>query len=376
MVTPLRSAFDVSVVGGGPAGLAAAIAAAQRGLRTVVLEAREFPPDKVCGEGLLPPAVRALDRLGVLAQLSASDRAPLRGLRFVQEDGTSAEGPLPGGGGLGVRRTVLVEALARRAGALGADVVPHRPVRRVVRTAEAALLETDAGTLRARLVVAADGLHSAIRRAHGLEGSRGRRWRYALHGHWSVRPWSDFVEVHVDSIGEAFVTPVDAASVNVNFTWWDDRAHDVSLQTLLARFPTLADRLGAAPMISTIRGAGPMRCPARGLVADRLVLVGDAAGFVDSISADGLAIAFDSAILLGEHLERVLRHDASLRSLAGYEREVRWLLRRYRIPTWGLLGIARKPRLRRALIRTLGRHPAMCEAMIGGAMKLMLEAAA
>ena len=89
---------DVVVVGGGPAGLAAAIVAAELGASVLVVEQRALPPDKACGEGLLPPAVRALERLGVLDEIPAAERRAFAGIRFVQEDGTSAALPLPSGG--------------------------------------------------------------------------------------------------------------------------------------------------------------------------------------------------------------------------------------------------------------------------------------
>jgi flavin-dependent dehydrogenase len=109
--------------------------------------------------------------------------------------------------------------------------------------------------------------------------------------------------------------------------------------------------------------------------ADRLVLVGDAAGFVDSISADGLSIAFNSAILLGRELPGAIARGATAASFARYERAARALFRSYWAVTNGLLWIARHPRFRSALIHRLERHPAVCEAMMGGAMKLMLAAA-
>src|SRR5690606_20266939 len=116
------SRYDVAVVGGGPAGLAVAIHAATRGLNTVVLERASFPAHKACGEGLMPAGLAALERLGALAHLDRSQSAPFVGIRYVQEDGSTAEGLLPAPGGLGVRRVALAEALVTRAREVGAEL--------------------------------------------------------------------------------------------------------------------------------------------------------------------------------------------------------------------------------------------------------------
>ena len=118
-----------------------------------------------------------------------------------------------------------------------------------------------------------------------------------------------------------------------------------------------------------------MGCAAARRTAERLVLFGDAAGFIDSVSADGLSIAFNSALVLGEHLPAVLGCDATLASLRAYERAARRLFRSYWAVTHGLLWIARHSRCRRGLIHFLAHHPDVCQAMMGGAMNLMLAAA-
>jgi len=108
--------------------------------------------------------------------------------------------------------------------------------------------------------------------------------------------------------------------------------------------------------------------------SDRMVLVGDAAGFVDSISGDGLSIAFNSALILGKHLKRTLARGATHESMQAYEREARGLYRGYWLVTKGLLTIARHPRTRRVIINSLMRHPEVFRAMMGGAMRMMMSA--
>src|SRR5512135_3069710 len=95
---------DVFVIGGGPAGLAAAIAARRRGFKVVVADSAQPPIDKACGEGLMPDGVAALARLGVVATISHG--FPFHGIRFL-EDRSSAAASFPQGHGLGIRRPVL-----------------------------------------------------------------------------------------------------------------------------------------------------------------------------------------------------------------------------------------------------------------------------
>lgn len=108
--------------------------------------------------------------------------------------------------------------------------------------------------------------------------------------------------------------------------------------------------------------------------SDGLVLMGDAAGFVDSISGDGLSIAFNSALILGRHLPRVLAEGATRGSLAAYETAARRLFRGYWLVTNGLLWLARHPAARKATIRFLSKRERILETVMSGAMAMMTTA--
>jgi 2-polyprenyl-6-methoxyphenol hydroxylase-like FAD-dependent oxidoreductase len=114
---------------------------------------------------------------------------------------------------------------------------------------------------------------------------------------------------------------------------------------------------------------------ARRRSAERLALIGDAGGFIDSIAADGLSMAFNAALALGNVLPAVLAKDGTAASLAPYERAAHRLFRNYRIVTEGLLWTARHPRLRWHLIHFLARHQSVGDAMMSGAMRVMLASA-
>jgi hypothetical protein len=216
-------------------------------------------------------------------------------------------------------------------------------------------LRAPTSTIADRLVVAAYGLHSLLRKASGLEAAPGARRRFALRQHYEVRPWTDFVEVYVDAKGEAVATPVSDRCVGVNFVWEDGVIERPTIAALAGRFPALRARLGNAPTTSSVKGAGPMAQRAKRRNSERMVLVGDAAGFVDSISGDGLSIAFNSALILGRYLGRILARGATRESMQQYEREARRLYRGYWFVTNGLLTIARHPRARRMIINSLMR---------------------
>ncbi|MEV7085946.1 NAD(P)/FAD-dependent oxidoreductase [Streptomyces sp. NPDC093085] len=336
--------IDLLVAGGGPAGLATAVRAALAGLETVVVEARPAPVDKACGEGVLPTGVRELAALG----LGPLPGRPLRGIRYVR-GAHRAQAAFDAGPGLGVRRTALHTALARRAEALGVRTVTGR-VGEVGQSADGVA----AAGLRARWLVAADGLHSPVRRGLGLElPGRGPR-RYGQRRHYRIAPWTEFVEVHWSATGEdgeAYVTPVGPDLVGVAVLSTLRRGYDDHL----AAFPALRARLAGAPA-GPVRGAGPLRRRVRSRTAGRVLLVGDAAGYVDALTGEGIALALLSA-------------GAAVTALRSgrpgtYERRWRALTRRHRLLTAGLLAVAGHPAAARLLTPAAARAPALFTAAV------------
>ncbi|MFD9458370.1 NAD(P)/FAD-dependent oxidoreductase [Streptomyces sp. NPDC059985] len=329
--------IDLLVAGGGPAGLATAIHAALAGLEAVVVEPRPTPVDKACGEGLMPGAVRRFEELGVRV-----GGREFHGIVYVDAGtGLRAQGLFRSGPGRGTRRTDLQEALAARAAALGVRTVARR-VGEVHQDGDG----VRAAGLTARYLVAADGLHSPVRRALGLTAptAPGTPARYGLRRHYAVAPWSDLVEVHWSHGSEAYVTPLGPDRIGVAVLTSEQGPYDLQL----ARFPLLADRL-AAGRAGPVRGAGPLRQGARTRVAGRVLLVGDAAGYVDALTGEGLTLAVTAA---GE-LVRCVRAGRPQE----YERAWRRLSFGYRTLTGSLLWARRRAPLAGRIVPAAARLP-------------------
>src|SRR5215469_5022648 len=242
---------DVFVVGGGPAGLAAAIALRCQGLRVTVADSARPPIDKACGEGLMPDGLEALGRLGV--SLDPDLCFPFRGVRFVGE-GVSVDASFPRGLGLGVRRTLLHQAMIDRAAAIGASLLWGAPVRGI--SAQGVVLDDE--TVRCRWIVAADGENSSVRRWAGLSADPAHRAarrgvvRFGFRRHYQTEPWTDCVEIYWGPGCQIYVTPVARREVCLAVV---SRDPHLRLDRALTHFPELNSRLRGAEATSQERGA-------------------------------------------------------------------------------------------------------------------------
>jgi flavin-dependent dehydrogenase len=328
--------LDLLIAGAGPAGMATALYAARAGLRTAVLEPRSGPIDKACGEGLMPGAVRALSELGVVLDGSA-----IRGIRYT--DGSrSVDAAFRHGPGMGVRRTVLHDALHDAVRAAGIEVIAAR----------ATDVAMDGEGVRvdgryARYLAVADGLHSPLRRRLGLERATrtGTQNRWGTRQHLALSPWTDLVEVHWAARSEAYVTPVGPDLVGVAVL----SSVQAPFAEQLRAFPALQARLGGAGAASTVRGAGPLRQRTSARVSGRALLVGDASGYVDALTGEGIAVAL--------HCARALVDCVAADDPQAYHR--RWLgaSRRYRVLTSSLLWARHRALLAPRIVPMAARLP-------------------
>jgi flavin-dependent dehydrogenase len=335
---------DLLIVGGGPAGLATAIRARLAGLTATVIDRARPPIDKACGEGLMPDAVARLREIGVEPR-----GFPLRGIRYLDGD-LQAEGHFPGAGGLGVRRTELHAALVRRAQEAGVDL--RWDVKAEGLDVEG--VRTDQGILAGRWIVGADGLHSQVRRWAGLDGRLSPLRRFGIRRHFALAPWSDCVEVHWGPGCEAYVTPVSGGEVGIAVLWSRPRA---GFDSLLESFPALKEKVRGAPVASRDRGAGRLQQQVRAVTKDRIALVGDAAGYLDAITGEGLAVTLHESAAL---VEALVAGD-----LSRYAAAHRRINRLPNFMTSMVLGLERRPRLRRRALRALAAEPALFARLLG-----------
>lgn len=324
---------DLVIAGGGPVGLAAALFAARAGLDVVVREPRSGVIDKACGEGLMPGALTLLSELGV-----DPPGHRLAGIRYT--DGARvAEARFRAGPGRGVRRTALHEALGEAVSRAGVTV-EERPVRSVAQHDDRVVVDGEP----ARHLIAADGLHSPVRRLLDLDAPVRATRRFGLRAHVAVAPWTDCVEVHWSPTAEAYLTPVADDLVGVAVL----SSRRAPLADHLTRLPSLADRLEGRPLQPT-RGAGPLRQRTRRRVAGRVLLVGDAAGYVDALTGEGIAGGLAQA--------RAAVAAVTAGDPASYERSWRRLTRRHDLLTHALLAAARPSWSRRRLVPAAATLP-------------------
>lgn len=283
---------DVLVVGGGPAGLAAGIAARGRGLKSIVVDLDRPPIDKACGEGLMPEGLRLLDELGV--SLDRDDAPEFRGIRFISED-LRAEGSFCERFGRGIRRTTLHQRMVERAAEAGV-VLRWRQRVELGSNASAAI---DGEAVSCRWIVGADGFDSRVRKWAQIGVGSSRR-RIGVRQHYRVTPWTDLVEVYWRDAGQAYVTPVGAGEICVALL---GTRENLRIPVLSAVFPDLAKKLGDATPSTTPRGSVSSSIALNRVTRGRVALIGDASGTVDSITGDGLSLAFSQALALARAME-------------------------------------------------------------------------
>jgi flavin-dependent dehydrogenase len=281
---------EVVVVGAGPAGLVAAIAARRRGLDVTVLDGRFPPIDKPCGEGILPRGLAALRELGIF--LPSESTFAFRGIRFV--DGRrSARADFSGPTGFSMRRTKLHQFLIDRAVHAGVELLWGT---RAVRIGDG-FLTTSRETYCYRWLVGADGQNSGVRKWAGLDSpARGKR-RFGFCSHFGIVPWSDTTEVYWADGCQIFTTPMCGAEVGVAVL---SRDPGLRLGRALSRFPVLAEQLRDARQTTRESGDTTSLSLLPAVARGRLALIGDASGTVDALTGHGLSLAFQQAIPLAE----------------------------------------------------------------------------
>lgn len=288
---------DVVIVGAGPAGSGLAIMLKQAGVRTMVLDRARFPRDKPCGEGLLPAGVEALERVGV----SLSDFPALGGVTYRVPAGGIARGEFNDGRtGRAVRRIVFDRLLAERAGATF-----NVEATGLLRRDGHLVLETSFGDIAARVVVGADGIHSRVARWMGWSRPPRPPHRYALVGH--VEAPAHGLERIIVTLGrrcEVYSAPTSADELLVAVLGSKAGLRDdgESARTAYARHLATAHPELSPAGATEVHGAGPFWVRPAAVAGDGVFLLGDAAGFLDPLTGDGMS----DALVAAQPLARLL----------------------------------------------------------------------
>jgi flavin-dependent dehydrogenase len=248
----------------------------------------------------MPDSVEALARLGVTLDPAAAGR--FRGIRFIGPE-NSVEAYFPRGVGLGIRRTLLHDALCERAQRLGVRMLWGARVGHVSPRG----VRMDGEEVRCRWIVGADGQNSQVRRWAGLSAGKEYERRIGLRQHFQLAPWSDFVEIYWGEEAQAYVTPIAANEVCVALI----SRKKIGYDTALARFPALSHRLQGAPRTTAMKGAVTVSRRLHAVARGNVLLIGEASGSPDAITGEGLALSFRQAIALADAL-----HSGAL---SGYE---------------------------------------------------------
>lgn len=365
---------DVVVVGGGPVGATLAMLLAGAGRRVTVIEKATLPRDKPCGEGLMPSGVKVLARLGI--DLVAEGFPAVGGVRYRLASGRSVRGDLLSGHGCGVRRTRLDPLLAARAAASSGVTFLAGCAALGLRTGgECVRLDTQHGELKARVLVGADGLRSPVGGWLGWARAPGRPEsapRHALVGHLEVHDRQIPDEIVITLLGdvEVYAAPSGHNEILVAVLGSRGRLRHAG-RTVVESYRAAVERahpeLASAPLAGRVWGAGPFRTSPRMVAEGRAFLVGDAAGFLDPLTGDGIAAGLVQAETLSRQLggptdlAAQLEVDAAAATYGAW-RARQW--RRRRMVTSLALALTGSPSLARRAMAGVSRRPAALQALL------------
>lgn len=347
----------ILVVGGGPVGLFQALELAEAGHHVTVVEASDWPRDKVCGEGIMPGGVALLDQMGVLSKLPTTELSLFKGVRYI-DGNCNRVGFFKYGHGLGVRRTSLSQALFDRASEVtNIELYPYTQLSglgNIEGSPVTAQLRGGIHSWCGDFVIGADGINSKTRRLLGIETHKlSSDVRLGARVHLKANCPTDVpteVEVYWGNGVEAYLTPNSEGSFEIAFLWFKDRYQGAASELeawLWSQFPVLRDKFFDCERLSRFQSQGGFATRANKIMGQNWALVGDAAYFFDGITGEGLSLGFA--------LARSLSWALTSGDLERYQREAEALVGHNIYLTKLALYLAKSPKLRPIALRVLSK---------------------
>ena len=372
----MQSQCDILIVGGGPAGGLAALLLAKAGRTVTLIEAQPVLGERVCGAYLCPAGVGLLDELGLREELASNMRS-LLGMILVAPSLKRLQTRFPSDArypdfGISLRRPDFDNALLRAAAANGAKVRMGSRLQGIKRTATGWDAELSSGeTISTRLLIGADGRKSRVAKLLQLAIAPWQE-RVALHVDVpSLTPTEPFGEMHVFTDGTYIgLNPIGTNTLNVSALCDPTELRSTTAMEFINQRTQssthLRSRIAPLTNVASVRATFPAAASVRDVVANNAALVGDASGFLDPLTGEGIYQALWTARALATEVSAGWANDAALNlSLRRYANQRR---RQHRGKRWccqGFQAIIRRPRLSNAVLRLLSFRAGIGDAFIG-----------
>ncbi len=300
----------------------------------------------------MPTGVEFLEKHGVLKLINKTDRKEFYGVRYIPNNSRTVEGKFKSGVGLGVRRTVLSEALYEKLISFdNVSIYENCELTDIYKNDESVGVEIKEGGNNRKYefdyLVGCDGIRSKVRKLCDLESNKYiEHQRFGARTHFEIEPWTDLVEVYWKNYIEAYIIPVASNIVQFAFLWDNKFVRpqsryrmDLGLKEL---FPDLFDRVEDCKQVSRLMTVGPIAVASKKPYKDRVIILGDAYVYLDGITGEGISIAFKESECLADS---VSNHPDDF--INYYEIEVKKIMNNYLRMTNLALLLSYYPILRR-----------------------------